>query len=80
MVFIIKKERKKERKNHVICSLPHGKRKEKKAEKSWGKQAGVTMERFLQVLSSSAWLYIFLIYIDSNNEQKEKQSERVSIF
>ena len=38
--------KKKERKNHVICSLPHRKRKEKKADKLSGKQADVTIEQF----------------------------------
>ena len=47
--------KKKERTNHMISSLPHRKRKEKKADKFSGKQADVKTERFLKFLSSSAW-------------------------
>ena len=68
-----KKERKKERTNHVIFGLQHRKRKEKKADKLLGKQADVTTEQFLQFLSSSAWLCIFWIYIDSNKEERGRE-------
>ena len=72
----MKKERKKERTNHVICGLPHRKGKEKKADQGWRKQADLTIEWFLQFLSSSAWLCFFLIYIDSNKEESERLIER----
>ena len=65
--------KKKEITYHVICCLPHRKRKEKKAGKLFGKQADVTTEQFIQFLSSSAWLYIFWIYIDSNKEERERE-------
>ena len=58
--------------NHMICDLPHRKRKEKKADKLSGKQTDVTTKLFLQFLSLSAWLYIFWIYIDSHKEERER--------
>ena len=66
-----KYQNKKERMNHVICGLPHWKRREKTAGKLAGKQANVTTEQFLQLLSSSAWLCIFWIYIDNNKKDRE---------
>ena len=63
----------------MICGLSHRKRKEKKADKLSGKQADVTTERFLQFLSSSAWLCIFWIYIDSNKEEREREREREKV-
>ena len=63
-----------------MYGFPHGKRKEKKADKLWRKQVDVTTERFLQLLSSSAWLRIFLIYIDSNEEERERKKVRESSF
>ena len=73
---IIFKEKKnqseKERKKEQIA--PHRERKEKKADKLSGKHADVTTERLFQFLSWSAWLYIFWIYIDSNKEEKVKES------
>ena len=63
------------KKRIVICGLPHQKRKEKKADKLSGKNIDMTIQRFLQFLSSSAWLCIFGIYIDSNKEEREKERE-----
>ena len=60
--------------NHVICGLLHRQRKEKKADKLSGNQGDATTERFLQFLSSSAWLCIFWIYIDSNKEERKRES------
>ena len=57
----------------MIRSLPHRKRKEKKADKLLGKLVDITTERFLQFLSSSACLYIFWTYIDSNKEERERE-------
>ena len=74
-----KKEKRKERTNHLIWGLPHRKRKEKKANKLSGKQANVTTERFLQFLSLSSWLCIFWIYIDSNKEDREKERKLESL-
>ena len=59
----------------MICGLPHRKRKKKKADKLSEKLTDITTERFLQFLSSSAWLCIFWIYIDSNKEKREKVRE-----
>ena len=74
-----KKEWKKERKNHVICGLPHWKRKEMKADKLLGKQTDVTTERFFHFLTSSAWLCIFWISIDSNKEERERERKWESL-
>ena len=65
--------------NHVICSLPHRKRKEKKVDKLSGKQDDVTTEWFHQFFSSSALRYIFWILIERKRE-KERESERLPNF
>ena len=54
------------------------KRKKKKADKLSWKQVDVTTERFLQFLSSFAWVFIFWIYIENNDE--ERKSDRISIY
>ena len=64
----------------MICGLPQRKRKEKKADKLSGKQANVTLERFLQFLSSSALLCISWIYIVSKNEVRERERKWDSPF
>ena len=69
----------KKRRYHVICGLPYQKRKEKKADDLSAKQIDVTTERFLQFLSSSAWVWIFCIYIDGNKEEREREREREKV-
>ena len=68
-----------ERTDHVICGLPHRKRKGQKRDKFSGKQANGITEQFLQFLRSSAWLCNFWIYFDSNKEERESERKWKSL-
>ena len=80
--ILSEKEKKKERKNYMICGLPHRKRKEKKADKFSGKQTDIIMERVFFFcfcfFSVSEFINSPVYLLNLHWQQQVREKERVT--
>ena len=73
------KVKEKEKENKPFDLLLAISKENGKGVKLLGKPTDVTRERLFKFFSSSAWLYIFWIYIGSNQEKRERERKWESL-